>query len=144
MANKTVSFRLPDSIIDAIDEHARISGKTRTDLIVEALAQVYDVQVLVPTNITIQSVQQQLDALRQQITDLEQNRADIQATLQENTVQLLAALRQVIQPLQNVTLLASHPDAGGMKRSPQRLSYLPSAPHWILSLLVKPVTPSDP
>jgi len=105
MANKTFSFRLPAQIVDAIDEHARTSGRTKTDLVVEALAQFYGLDLPAPAPITIDSVQQQLDALREQITDLENSRLADQAELQESTAQLLLALKQAIQPLQKIDLL---------------------------------------
>ena len=100
MANRTVSFRLPEELINTIEERAKFSGKTKTDLIIEALAQVFDVPEPMSASVTITSIQQQVDALKQKIGTLEQSNLDNQAELQEQTVKLITVLRQTLQPLQ--------------------------------------------
>ncbi|MDJ0704111.1 MAG: PAS domain S-box protein [Leptolyngbyaceae cyanobacterium MO_188.B28] len=71
MASKTVSFRLPENIVQAIEAHAKATGKNKTTLIVEVLTQAYG---LAPSpqqrQITPTMLQQQLDDLKQQVTNL--------------------------------------------------------------------------
>ena len=70
MTRKTVSFRLPESIIQAIEAHAKATGKTRTTLIVEVLSQAYGLPQPSPPQVTTEMLQQQIDELKQQVATL--------------------------------------------------------------------------
>ena len=71
MASKTVSFRLPDSLIKAIEARTQSTGKRKTTLIIEALAQVYDLPPPSTPSTTPETIQQQLDKLKHQIAALQ-------------------------------------------------------------------------
>ena len=70
MAKKTVSFRLPDNIIQALEAQAKATGKTKTALIVEILTETYGLSQRPPQPITPEMLQQQLDQLKQQVAGL--------------------------------------------------------------------------
>jgi PAS domain S-box-containing protein len=112
MANKTVSFRLPEEIIAAIEARAKSVGKTKTDLFIEALCQVYDLDQPESASLTLISLQQQLDGLRQQIEALETLNQTGQNQLQQQTTQVINTLRNVLRPFsENYALPAAqeHP-----------------------------------
>ena len=71
MATKTVSFRLPDTIVKAIEAQTQATGKRKTTLIIEALAQVYGLPAPSPPSATPESLQRQLDELKQQMYRLQ-------------------------------------------------------------------------
>ena len=70
MASKTVSFRLPDEVVSAIEAHANATGKTKTAVVLDALAIALGV-TMEPQEI---SLQQQVIALEQRVTALEQEK----------------------------------------------------------------------
>ena len=71
MASKTVSFRLPENIVQAIEAHAKATGKNKTTLIVEVLTQAYGLEPSPQRQqITPAMLQQQLDDLKQQVANL--------------------------------------------------------------------------
>ena len=70
MASKTVSFRLPENIVQAIEAHAKATGKNKTTLIVEVLTQAYGLSQPSDQQITPAMLQQQLDELKQQLAVL--------------------------------------------------------------------------
>ncbi|MEM7772513.1 MAG: PAS domain-containing protein [Cyanobacteria bacterium P01_E01_bin.6] len=106
MANKTVSFRLPEELILAIEEHARITGKTKTDLILAALCKAYDLPELASDSVTATSIQQQIDALKCQIDSLGQVSSTARAQLQERVNQTIDILSESVQPLQDIRQLS--------------------------------------
>lgn len=93
MANRTVSFRLPEELIEAIEAHARISGKTRTDLVIEALALIYDVPPPESPPLTLDAVQQQVEALKERL-DCFYGLSETLLELRGNTLGLIEAMRQ--------------------------------------------------
>ncbi|MEO1520588.1 MAG: PAS domain S-box protein [Cyanobacteria bacterium J06633_2] len=101
MANRTVSFRLPEEIVGAIEKRAKVLGKTKTDLFIEALCQVYDVPAPESASLTITSLQQQLDGLRNQIETLEHVTHSSQAKFQQQVTVVFETLGQLLQPLQD-------------------------------------------
>ncbi|MEB3212060.1 MAG: PAS domain S-box protein, partial [Leptolyngbyaceae bacterium] len=123
--NKTVSFRLPDEIINAIEEHAKATGKTKTDLFVEALCQVYGMPEPDSASLTIASVQQQLDGLKAQIESLKQLTHSSQSQFREQTLEVFSALRQVLPPAKEEYILAAAPGEVGGKRP----DLTPEQPH---------------
>ena len=60
MASKTVSFRLPESIVQAIEAQAKVTGKNKTTLIVEVLTQAYGFSPPSAQQITLEMLQQQV------------------------------------------------------------------------------------
>ena len=70
MSKKTVSFRLPDNIVKALEAQAKATGKNKTTLVVEILSQAYDLSQPSPPQITPEILQQQIDQLKQQVAVL--------------------------------------------------------------------------
>lgn len=70
MAKKTVSFRLPDNIVQALEAQAKVTGKNKTKLVVEILTQAYDLSQPPSQQVTPEMLQQQIDQLKQQVAVL--------------------------------------------------------------------------
>lgn len=70
MVSKTVSFRLPDEVVRAIEANANATGQTRTAIVVDALAKALGVQ-RASSEITLQ---QRVSALEQRVAALEQEK----------------------------------------------------------------------
>ena len=73
MAKKTVSFRLPESIVQALEAQVKATGKNKTTLIVEILTQAYGLSQPSAQQVTPEMLQQQLDQLKQQVAVLSIN-----------------------------------------------------------------------
>ncbi|MDJ0704109.1 MAG: PAS domain S-box protein [Leptolyngbyaceae cyanobacterium MO_188.B28] len=101
MATKTVSFRLPDTIVKAIEAQTQATGKRKTTLIIEALAQVYGLPAPAPPSATPEALQQQLDELKQQMLALQARSSFPDAELyRESQTKLLdSILALVIDPV---------------------------------------------
>lgn len=76
MANKTVSFRIPIELIELLENQVKITGKSKTSLIVEALTQAFGDLQAAPETITISSLQHQLQALEKRVTVLSSQLAE--------------------------------------------------------------------
>ena len=70
MTRKTVSFRLPESIVQTIEAHAKATGKSRTTLFVEVLNQAYGLSQPAAQAITPKMIQYQLEQLKQQLANV--------------------------------------------------------------------------
>ena len=71
MVSKTVSFRLPDEVVRAIEAHADATGQTRTAVVIDALAKALGV-----TREAVDiSLKQRVTALEQRVAALEQEKA---------------------------------------------------------------------
>ena len=66
MANKTVSFRLPTELVEAIDAQAKATGQSKTSVVIAALAKSYGYQHSLPRPIILKQFQQQLNELQHQ------------------------------------------------------------------------------
>lgn len=71
MARKTVSFRFPENIVQALEVTAKATGKHKTTLIIEILSRAYGLPQPPPQQITLEMLQQQIDQLKQQVAVLE-------------------------------------------------------------------------
>ncbi|MDJ0704613.1 MAG: hypothetical protein QNJ46_15120 [Leptolyngbyaceae cyanobacterium MO_188.B28] len=67
MANKTVSFRLPSELIEAIEAEAQATGQSKTNVVITALTRSYGCSHSFPQSATTEQLQQQLDDLKQEI-----------------------------------------------------------------------------
>lgn len=106
MTNRTVSFRFPQDLINTLEVHANRSGKTKTDLVIEAIAEVYGMSVPTSANATISSVQQQINALREEVESLiPKEGVQAQTYLQSYTSNFVVAIQQALQALQAVNSL---------------------------------------
>lgn len=70
MANKTVSFRLPSELIEAIEAEAIITGQSKTNVVIAALSKFYGCPHALPQSVMPEQLQQQLNELKRQITIL--------------------------------------------------------------------------
>ncbi|MDJ0705750.1 MAG: hypothetical protein QNJ46_20990 [Leptolyngbyaceae cyanobacterium MO_188.B28] len=70
MANKTISFRIPDEITEALETQVKITGRSKTSLILEALTQAFGLPTKSTQSTTVQSLQHQLQALEEKVTAL--------------------------------------------------------------------------
>ena len=79
MASKTVSFRLSDEVVSAIEAHAKAKGQTRTAVVVEALTNALGVSRESALGVSRaspdSSVLKRLIALEQRVAALEQEKA---------------------------------------------------------------------
>lgn len=75
MVSKTVSFRLPEEVVNAIEAHAKVTGQTRTAVVTDALAKAFGV----PRACTENPLQQRLRALEERVAALEQEKKDKRA-----------------------------------------------------------------
>jgi PAS domain S-box-containing protein len=106
MTNRTVSFRFPQDLINTLESHAHRSGKTKTDLVIEAVAEVYGASAPVSAKATISSVQQQINALREDVASLSpKDDAQVQSYLQNYPSSFVAAIQQALQSLNVVNAL---------------------------------------
>lgn len=71
MGNKTVSFRLPNEVVKAIEDHAKATGQTKTAIVAAALARTLGA----PRGASDFPLQQRVNMLEQRITALEQEPA---------------------------------------------------------------------
>jgi len=101
MASKTVSFRLPEEILDAIEKLAKTLGKTKTDLVVEALAQVYGLPKPQSSLVNLDSVQQQINTLRQQVDELTDQTVAQRAETREEIFRVTSAIQETLCTFQS-------------------------------------------
>ncbi|MEO1208485.1 MAG: PAS domain-containing protein [Cyanobacteria bacterium J06638_20] len=106
MTNRTVSFRFPQDLIKTLEIHANRSGKTKTDLVIEAIAEVYGASAPISANTTIASVQQQINTLREEVESLApRGITQAQTHLQNYTSNFVVAIQQALQSLKDVNSL---------------------------------------
>ena len=70
MANKTVSFRLPTELVEAIEAQAKATGQSKTNVVIAALAKFYGCPYSQPKSVTPEQFQQQLNELKYQVARL--------------------------------------------------------------------------
>ena len=70
MANKTVSFRLPSELIEAIESRAQATGQSKTNVVIAALTHAYGCPNSLTQSVPPDQVQQQLNDLKHQIAIL--------------------------------------------------------------------------
>ncbi|MBD1909680.1 MULTISPECIES: PAS domain-containing protein [unclassified Leptolyngbya] len=86
-------------MLQAIEKQAKALGKTKTDLVIEALAQVYDLPVP-DSETSLDSIQQQLDALRQQMSELTGDAGTQQTLARDGIIKVTSAIQEVLQVFQ--------------------------------------------
>ena len=70
MATKTVSFRFPTDLVEAIEAEARATSRSKTQVVIAALAKFYDCPYALTESITLEQLQEQLNELTHQIAIL--------------------------------------------------------------------------
>jgi len=100
MVNKTVSFRIPEEILNFIEKQAKALGKTKTDLVVEALAQVYQLPLPESSTVNLDTIQQQLDLLREQVNELAGEAIAQQTATREGIIRITSAIQSMLQTVQ--------------------------------------------
>ena len=69
MATKTVSFRLPVELAEAIEAEATATGQSRTKIVTAILSKFYDYPYVPPQSITLEQLQAQLNELKRLMTN---------------------------------------------------------------------------
>ena len=80
MANKTISFRIPDEITEVLETQAKVTGRSKTSLILEALTQAFGLPTDPTETMTAPSLQHQLQALEEKVTALSTQLAEFRLT----------------------------------------------------------------
>ena len=98
MKSKTVSFRFPDDVIEGIEAEAQITGRSKTDIVLNALIQAYGFQYHTESPITLEQLEQQLNELRAQVKNLSQKPpvSTLQSSLSDDIQQLSTGLHHLI------------------------------------------------
>ncbi|NJN85507.1 MAG: hypothetical protein HC881_03315 [Leptolyngbyaceae cyanobacterium SL_7_1] len=65
MTSKSMTFRFPAPLAQAIDAQSRATGRDRTTIVTEALAQMFGLSLPSKPPITLETLQQQVDNLEQ-------------------------------------------------------------------------------
>ncbi|MCG8363820.1 MAG: ribbon-helix-helix domain-containing protein [Pseudanabaenales cyanobacterium] len=69
MATKTISFRLPVELVEAIEAEAKATGQSKTKIVTAILAKFYDYPYdVLPQSITLEQLQKQLHELKHLMT----------------------------------------------------------------------------
>ncbi|MBD2068429.1 PAS domain S-box protein [Leptolyngbya sp. FACHB-671] len=132
MASKTITFRLPAEVIEVIESQARATGRNRTAIVIEALAQTYGLQPPSPAPVTTEILQQQLDDLQEQVTTLSHQLAEAnqKSLTNSNTADLVQVLEQAIRSFQTFSIQPSEELAPGSWSSQTAVETLPDDPSW--------------
>ena len=89
MANKTVSFRLPIELVEAIEAQAEAKGQSKTNVVIAALAEFYGCSHSLPQSVTTEQLQLQLNELKHQMAILlEANKLYQLITCADNPIKL--------------------------------------------------------
>jgi PAS domain S-box-containing protein len=132
MASKTITFRLPAEVIEVIESQARATGRNRTAIVIEALAQTYGLQPPSPAPVTTEILQQQLDDLQEQVTTLSYQLAEAnqKSLVNSNTADLVQVLEQAIRSFQTFSIQPSEDVVTGSWSSQTAIETLPGDPSW--------------
>jgi predicted transcriptional regulator len=69
MASKLVAFRLPDDVVQAIESEAKITGKDKTAVVVQALRRFFDLPSATEST-QVEGLQRQMNELEQKVNKL--------------------------------------------------------------------------
>ena len=64
MTTKTITFRLPVQLAEAIEAEATATGQSRTKVVTAILAKFYEYPYVLPQSITLEQLQEQLNELK--------------------------------------------------------------------------------
>ena len=98
MKSKTVSFRFPDGVIEGIEAEAQMTGRSKTDIVLNALIQAYGFQHPSEPPITLEQLQRQLNELQAQVKNLSNEApvSNLQSSLRDDIQQLTIGLNHLI------------------------------------------------
>lgn len=107
MANRTVSFRLPETLIRAIETEAERTGRSKTEVVIEALThQDSPLDALPAITKPRSQLERQIDTIRSQVEDIHSS-----PSLQIE--QQLSTLIEVVQDVaKRVQAIEAHLDSG--------------------------------
>ncbi|MDJ0704108.1 MAG: hypothetical protein QNJ46_12565 [Leptolyngbyaceae cyanobacterium MO_188.B28] len=116
MKTKTVSFRFPNDVIESIEAEAKITGRSKTNIVLNALTQAYGFHRPTEPTPTLEQIERQLSELRGQIRSLSQERVNASyqpAYFDDPIQQLTAGLDHLIARLEQLdsklnTQLSAH------------------------------------
>ncbi|MEO0409292.1 MAG: ribbon-helix-helix protein, CopG family [Cyanobacteria bacterium P01_A01_bin.135] len=100
MANRTVSFRLPETLIRAIESEADRTGRSKTEVVIEALTHEDGPLSVLPAITKPRSqLERQIDTIRSQVEDIG---AVPIGQLDYKLTALLSAIEDIDQRLQAI------------------------------------------
>ncbi|MGJ3254659.1 MAG: PAS domain S-box protein [Elainellaceae cyanobacterium] len=118
MATRAVTFRLPEDVIELLKRQADATGKSKTNLVIDAITQAYEPSAL-SKPMTAQSLQQQISDLKKQVLSFEFANIQPKIELYDHTSQLVAAIQQAIHSSQGMGVSVSYIVVEGESQSPQ-------------------------
>jgi len=96
MTSKSMTFRFPSPLAQAIEAQARATGRDRTTVVAEALAQMFGLTLPAKATVTIELLQQQVERVESSVTQLSEQLANLQRITRtdSNTLYRLELLEQ--------------------------------------------------
>lgn len=116
MTSKSMTFRFPAPLAQAIEAQARATGRDRTTVVAEALAQRFGLALPVKASVTIEMLQQQVEQVENTVTTLSEQLANLQAVTHTDRttlyrLELLEQFGTSLRALLASTLREPNPDA---------------------------------
>src|SRR5579883_135339 len=98
MTSKSMTFRFPALLAEAIETQARATGRDRTTVVAEALAQVFGLSLPSKAPITIEMLQQQIEQTENSVFQLSEQFSALRQALQaqNDVVGRLSAVEQLV------------------------------------------------
>ena len=135
MTSKSMTFRFPLPLAQAIEAQARATGKDRTTVVAEALSQVLGLSLPAKATITLEMLQRQVEQVESSITSLSERLGVLQHTTQADRVTASWLERlQEINYLQSQKALLSIPTENSAVESSSQASSDPTRPSEVNSL----------
>lgn len=102
MSSKTITFRFPDEVIEVIEAQAQASGRNRTAVVMDALAQFYGFSLLTSVPNPVEALQQQVHSLSRQVADLAEQLAQTRQNPSRGDGSKLSVLPEIVNDLHYV------------------------------------------
>ncbi|UBF25711.1 PAS domain S-box protein [Kovacikia minuta CCNUW1] len=125
MVSKTITFRFPEEVIEAIEARAKATGSNRTAVLMQALAQAYGLPSPTAAPISTTTLQQQFQTLEQQVVTVLEQISESVSTLKQNAV--IAAQAGALQ--HRHILIEEPTERGELARSPQEFPLIAHFEH---------------
>ena len=103
MTSKSMTFRFPVPLAQAIEGQAKATGRDRTTVVAEALTQTFGLSLPVKAAVTIEMLQQQIEQLESNIISLSQQMVALQQpTCTDSRCQAASHHQQVSEQISNL------------------------------------------
>ena len=118
MTSKSMTFRFPLSLAQAIEDLARATGRDRTTVVSEALMQILGLPLPAKAPATIAMLQQQIEQVESSITQLSQQLVALQQTPVDSNDRVLSRPPQTVveQPGNRPHIERLHPQTALLER----------------------------